>query len=411
MRINKDLVKLYRRPSRDGRSFTYYMDYTDLNGKRQRKSLGHSDRKKAGRQKEQLEKELRMGYTEPESMRLSVFLRDCLMRSKNLVRKSTLRDYEQVMKKFIAAVGDRDFQMIEHKDGENFINHCVQKGNAPATIKKKVRTLKRLYNLAIQRRQIDENPFRFLKGPKVPKKKVVVLSESEMIQLIKAAKSTPDKYGLRWDVLILMAWSTGMRKGELLNLTWRDIDFEDRTVRVTAKTDTALTWFWEIKDHDERILPLTDELLLVLAELQASSSEGCPYVFVPGDRYRAILRMRDDKEWDSIKTRENLIPHFSPYFQILKKRAGILKEFTFHDLRSTALSGWCHNEMDINDVKNLAGHSSIVTTQEFYLAVTSDLVDRARASKAQTQEAILAHFVTHPNSGQKDTENKKCNSM
>jgi len=112
---------------------------------------------------------------------------------------------------------------------------------------------------------------------------------------------------------------------------------------------------------------------------------------VPVDRYRAILRMRDGKNWDSIKTRENLIPHFSPHFQTLKKRAGILKDVTFHDLRSPALSGWCNNGMEINDVKNLAGHSSIVTIQEFYLAVTSDLVDRARTVKSQIQGAILSH--------------------
>ena len=43
MQITKEVVRLYKRPSRDGRSFTYYMDYTDLQGKRQRLSLGHAD--------------------------------------------------------------------------------------------------------------------------------------------------------------------------------------------------------------------------------------------------------------------------------------------------------------------------------------------------------------------------------
>jgi integrase/recombinase XerC len=411
MQIAKELVKLYRRPSRDGRSFTYYMDYTDLGGQRQRVSLGHSDTKKAGKQRKQLEKELRMGYVEPDSMRLSRFMKDCLLRSKNLVRQSTLKDYESVMRDFISAVGDRDFRCIEHTDGEYYLNCCVEKDNAPATIKKKVRTLKRLYNLALQRRQIDENPFRFLKGPKVAKKKVLILSEPEIANLLKATRTVPDLYGFRWDVLILTAWLTGMRKGELLNLTWRDIDFENRIVQITAKEDTELTWHWDIKDHDERTLPLTDELIDILTELQVTAQEGCPYVFVPYARYQEILEKRSQGNWDSVKTRENLIPHFSPHFQRLRSKAGILKDVTFHDLRSTALSGWCSNGMDINDVKNLAGHSNIVTTQEFYLAVTSDLVDRARRIKSSTTESVLAHFVTHPNNGQNETGKIECKSM
>ena len=411
MQINKELVRLYKRPSRDGRSFTYYMDYTDLKGKRQRPSLGHADTKKAERQKRQLEKELRMGYVEPDSMTLKQFSKDCLSRCDKLVRKSTLKEYESVMNDFIGEMGNRDFRRIEHADGEYYLNRCVEKGNSPATVKKKLRTLKRLYNLALQRRQIDENPFRFLKGPKVARKKVLILAESEIVNLIKAARIVPDKYGFKWDVLILMAWLTGMRKGELLNLTWRDIDFENRLVHTTAKVDTPLTWHWDIKDHDERTLPLTDELIDILTDLQVSSHEGCPYIFVPFDRYQDILEKCSNGNWDSVKTRENLIPHFSIHFKELRKKAGILKDVTFHDLRSTALSGWCNNGMDINDVKNLAGHSSITTTQEFYLAVTSDLVDRARAIKSSTTESVLAHFVTHPENGPEKAEQKTCKSL
>lgn len=411
MQITKEVVRLYKRPSRDGRSFTYYMDYTDLQGKRQRLSLGHADAKKAERQKRQLDKELRMGYVEPDSMRLSEFLKDCLSRCGNLVRKSTLKDYESVMLDFIAFVGDRDLKRIDHADGEYYLNGCVDKGNSPATVKKKVRTLKRLFNLALQRRQIDEHPLRFLKGPKLAKKKVIALSEHEIVNLLKATRDVTDLYGFRWDVLILMAWITGMRKGELLNLTWRDIDFENRLVYVTAKADTESTWQWDIKDHDERTLPLTDELIDLLAEVQASSVEGCPYVFVPHARYQDVLKKRSEGKWDSVRTRENLIPHFSTYFQTLRQKAGILKAITFHDLRSTALSGWCNNGMEMNAIKSLAGHSSIVTTQEFYLAVTSDLVDRARQIKSRTTESVLAHFVTHPNRGQTEAGNVACKSM
>lgn len=46
----KQLVKLRTRPSRDGLSFTYFLDYIDENGKRQRQSLGHANKRKAQNQ-------------------------------------------------------------------------------------------------------------------------------------------------------------------------------------------------------------------------------------------------------------------------------------------------------------------------------------------------------------------------
>jgi hypothetical protein len=72
----KKLATLWKRPSYDGKSFTYYLLYTDEQGKRRQKSLGHADARKAERQRAQLERELRMGILEPGSMRLSDFLED-----------------------------------------------------------------------------------------------------------------------------------------------------------------------------------------------------------------------------------------------------------------------------------------------------------------------------------------------
>ena len=59
------LVKLRTRPSRDGQKFAYFLDYLDEEGKRQRFSLGHADNRRAQRQRDQKERELRMGVVEP----------------------------------------------------------------------------------------------------------------------------------------------------------------------------------------------------------------------------------------------------------------------------------------------------------------------------------------------------------
>ncbi|OHB53998.1 MAG: hypothetical protein A2Y12_04955 [Planctomycetes bacterium GWF2_42_9] len=62
-----------------------------------------------------------------------------------------------------------------------------------------------------------------------------------------------------------------MRRGELLNLCWQDIDFENKTVDVQPKSDTAHTWQWHVKDTERRGLPLTEELVELLAFHQAQA--------------------------------------------------------------------------------------------------------------------------------------------
>ncbi|MHC4227584.1 MAG: alpha/beta fold hydrolase [Planctomycetota bacterium] len=57
----KQLVRLWERPSYDGKRFRYYLLYTDPQGRRRQKSLGHSDRRKAERQRAEFERKLTMG--------------------------------------------------------------------------------------------------------------------------------------------------------------------------------------------------------------------------------------------------------------------------------------------------------------------------------------------------------------
>jgi integrase len=77
-----------------------------------------------------------------------------------------------------------------------------------------------------------------------------------------------------------------------------------------------------------------------------------------------------------------VVNNFTRQWGKILKRANV-RELEFHDLRSTALSNWFANGMSEHDVMTLAGHSSFATTHQFYLAVSDDLVDRARLATPQ----------------------------
>ena len=398
----KKLATLWKRPSYDGKSFTYYLLYTDEQGKRRQKSLGHADARKAERQRAQLERELRMGILEPGSMRLSDFLEDSLARTRGQVRESTLREARSAMCCLISAIGDIDHQRISHSDGEKFLQWCLDSGNAPATAAKKLRHIKRVFQLAVSRGQLEGNPFRYLKQPKVAKQEINTYSPDECYRLIKAAKDSLGCYTVRWELLILVALCTGLRRGETLNLTWRDVDFDLQVITVQPKENTRHTWEWHVKDAERRRLPLSEELVALLAEHQTLQPEGHPYVFVPPTRYARIQLRRQRREW-SVEDGRCPVNNFTRQFKAILHRGGA-QEGTFHDLRRTALSNWLSNGLGEFDVMNLAGHSCFETTRAFYLAVRNDLLQRARAI---TRQMLSANSVANLLQMPSETGNKK----
>jgi integrase len=179
-----------------------------------------------------------------------------------------------------------------------------------------------------------------------------------------------------------------MRRAELLNCTWNDVDFEQQVINVTPKEDTSATWRWDIKDSDERTLPLTDEVTQLLVDHQAKQPEGYPYVFIPVARYDTIQMLRAKGQWTYTDSRLKVVNNFTSQFEKILKTAGV-KKGQFHDLRRTAITRWFSNGMSENDVMVLAGHSNFATTHEFYLAVADDLVDRARRVATNTIDQNL----------------------
>jgi len=228
----KQLVRLRMRPSRDRKSFRYMLDYLDRDGKRRQLSLGHADKRRAERQRYEKELELRVNVAGPISMRLTDFFQDSLRRTKGQVRATTLDDTARRMKDFVECVGDIDVQVVRYEHGERFIQCCLTQNLTAGTTTKKVKQLKRVFQLAEDRGQLDRHPLRRLKPPKAPKRKIRVFAEDECHNLCKAARQREGNGSpVKWELLIRMCLGTGMRRGELMNATWRDIDFANMTVR------------------------------------------------------------------------------------------------------------------------------------------------------------------------------------
>ena len=366
------------------------MLYTDENGKRKQKSLSHTDKKKAERQRDQLERELRMGVVEPGSMKLKDFMKDSLERTGDQIRESTQIDYREAMKDFITTIGNIDYQRVQQTQGEIFRQACLDRGDSPATVAKKLRGLKRFFCLAVQRKQLDENPLQYVKLPKVPKQRIRIYTAEEIDRILRIASQIQNESVLEWDLIITMAITTGMRKSDLLNMVWSDIDFAAMTIEVTPKKNTAETWEWKIKDTDRRLVPLKGDVSPLLVDLQNRRPEGYPYVLVPPDRYDYIQQvLRPEGKWTLSSARNSVINNFTRLFNKILTLARVDKR-TFHDIRKTAITNWFRQGLSEYDVMTLAGHANFATTHKFYLAVADDLIGRARqATTHQVSQELL----------------------
>ena len=389
----KQLVKLNKRPTWDGRGFTYFLRYEGEDGKRKWETLGHTDRRKAEKQRAQKERELRMGYVEPSSMRLRDFMEDSLVRTGDQIRQSTRRIAETAMNNFIGTIGNIDFRSVTLAHGELYRQASFDRGKSNATVKKDLAAIKRLFTLAVNRKQLDENPLQHIAMPKLPKKKINIYTNAQCQRIQMAAQEYTAKWNpeksINWDLMITVALATAMRRSELMNCTWADVDFDAQTIEVNLKENTKDTWKRFIKDAEHRTLPLTDEIVQMLVDHHTMQPEGYPYVFVPIARYDHIQNiLRPKGKWTLEDARLKVVNNFKRSFDKILRKAGV-KTGTFHDIRRTVISMWFANGMSEYEVMRLAGHSDFATTHKFYLAVADGLVDRARVAVAKGLRQIM----------------------
>jgi len=223
----------------------------------------------------------------PKKVTLSEFISEHGKIMKGQVAHGTLLVQMQVLKLFENFIGDSiAMSKIQPHHAEAFIANCLASGLKVATVNKYIRTLRRVFNLAIEPRSYiaeGRNPFTMIKERKKAEKPIRYVTTNEYWALMDAAQS------LWWRALISTAYGSGLRRGEILNLTWGDVDFEKQLIRVSPIERSAKTLEWEPKDHESRVVPMSDKTTLLFADLQAQSEEGHPYIFISPRRLAWII--------------------------------------------------------------------------------------------------------------------------
>lgn len=313
---------------------------------------------------------------EPKDISIGRFCADWLRDQKVQLRPASLEGYQNTIRRLEDFFGkDSSLQDIDSKQARRFI--CEQKIRTighegkeleDASREQIKRQCKTIFGTAVEDGDLLANPFKKIKAKKLTPKRWHRVTVKQYFALLDAASS------LRQKVAYALLYTSGARMGEAFNLTWSDIDFENGKLIIANREGTADTPPFYIKDHEARRIPLPKHTIDLLAEWQAQAPEGVPYILLTRERYERVKAKwqrlcKEGKPWQNRFIINNVLRNFKVHC----KRAGIkpVGKLTIHTLRKCAAQNWADN-LPMNVVKELMGHSDIATTQRYYNQVDAD---------------------------------------
>ena len=295
------------------------------------------------------------------------------------IAHATLQEHKRALKFFENFIGGSTLlSNIKPRHAEAFIAHRLSTVPSVNTANKDIRTLQSIFNRAIEPRGYlteGQNPFVKIKERRTTPNEIRYVEIEEYLSLMDKAKD------IWWRALLSMAYGSGLRRNEILNLVWKNIDFEGQLVNVTAKKESQNLLGWDPKERKNRMVPLSDKSAQFLAHLQLKAEETFPYIFISPER---LERIRERQRIGTWNPSSQIINNLDRNFRLLRQNSGV-NYCTLHDLRRTAITNWA-KKLPIQVVQQLAGHEDISTTRRYYLAVRPE--DLATANKFLNQ--ILA---------------------
>lgn len=167
--------------------------------------------------------------------RLEDWLRDWLKSTALRVRPSTLNGYTvDVENHIVPAIGRHRLADLEPEHIEHLYTVLLAKGLGAGSVHHVRRTLNKSLNDAVRRRRIARNPVTLAHTPRYDPPDIEPLTVKEAKQILRAAESE------RNGVAFMLAISLGLRRGEVLGLSWDDVNLDEGRLAVRRQLERRL---------------------------------------------------------------------------------------------------------------------------------------------------------------------------
>lgn len=259
--------------------------------------------------------------------------------AENKCAEKTIQSYNQYLNTYILPFF-KGYKLADINGYEltRFFNTLTHLSNN--SIKRYKALLSVIFNTAVKWEYLDYNPIVKIDLPrgKETNVKASFLTSQEIEQLINCLHTVNIKY----QVIILLALKCGLRRSEILGISWSDIDFENKTISIkqaVTHTKRSGTKVRDTKNSSSKRTIYVAEDLLEKIKLLPHKDE-------------LIFGLLDP---DAV----------SRYFKKFIKRNN-LKKIRFHDLRHTHATILIANNINIKTVSSRLGHSQVSTTLNIY---------------------------------------------
>jgi integrase len=242
------------------------------------------------------------------------------------------------------ALGEEPFTRgIEHTNKDTgVVTPPKEFKRTAATINKYMSVLSRMFTLAVREwRLMDRNPAADISKKKEPRGRIRFLTDHERTRLLEACGKS-DWKGLH--PLVLLAISTGARRGELINLKWDDVDL--KVARGENEPPLGRAIARDTTNGEPRVLPLVGKALEAVRALKLQGSARNEYVFA------------------QLSGLPGPYVHFDQYWQEALTAAQI-KNFRFHDLRHTTASYLAAQGASLLEIADTLGHKTLAMVKRY----------------------------------------------
>lgn len=249
---------------------------------------------------------------------------------------------------WIKYLGKADISKITTYELDNFIdeikncNPYTQRPSAKKTLIGYRNTVNRVFDFCIQNRVIEFNPANYITIPKAPKTRERKPITDEEINLFWETPHT-----LQTAVLIMIY--AGLRRGEVLALTWNDIDFKNNTISVNKAVNFKNNGIIKSPKTEAgyRNIPMPKILADHLKEVPKNTIQVCTLNGFP-------------------ITNSNWYSQWKSYLNKINRTHNVTIETSAHCLRHTYCTILYEAGVDVLTAKELMGHSDISTTMGIY---------------------------------------------
>lgn len=278
----------------------------------------------------------------------------------------TVKTYQDALSDYVAYLKTVDNDMnLEDADSDivrSWVENMMDRGHKATYTCKKLSAVKSLYRYALRQGIMKKDPAHSVSGPKKEKVLPTFLKEAEADKLFDQLEwDMDDIRDVRARTLLLLLYSTGIRRAEVVALRDRDVNLLTHEMKVTGKR------------RKQRIVPLGGEISAELQHYTKLRDEEIPAT----DATEALFRNDKGKQM----TGDNVYAIVHKYLSQVTTQ----KKRSPHVLRHSFATAMLNHEAKLGGVQKLLGHESLDTTQ-IYTHVTFEELKRSY-SKAHPRES------------------------